>query len=243
MAVTANAEKIAKLSALGIAIPSLSSGARLHPLMRIEPPAQVTKVIRWDTAVQIGAFSMLHGPGDIVAASIGRYCSFAPGVVIGSNEHAMSWLSTSSLLENPKLYDWHRRSPCAGDFSNLKENCYKESLRPIKIGHDVWIGQNSFVRGGVVIGDGAVIGSMSNVVTDVPPYSIFAGNPARLVRYRFDHDKIVSLINVQWWRFSIFDLLPFDLTDLRCLEAIDRAEKSGELHEYTPNVIDSAWLS
>jgi acetyltransferase-like isoleucine patch superfamily enzyme len=243
MVITANAEKIAELSALGIAIPSLSSGARLHSSMRIEPPAQVTKVIRWDTAVQIGAFSMLHGPGDIVAASIGRYCSFAPGVVIGSNEHAMSWLSTSSLLENPKLYDWHRRGPSAGDFIYLKENCYKDSIRPIQIGHDVWIGQNSFVRGGVVIGDGAVIGSMSNVVTDVPPYAIFAGNPARLVRYRFDHATIVRLLDIKWWRFSIFDLLRFDLADLRCLDAIGRAESLGQLHEYTPDVIDATWLS
>lgn len=83
------------------------------------------------------------------------------------------------------------------------------SLRdlPIKgdtiIGNDVWIGQNATILPGVQIGDGAIIGANSVVGSNVAPYTIVVGNPARMVKKRFDEELIVLLLRLKWWDKSI----------------------------------------
>jgi acetyltransferase-like isoleucine patch superfamily enzyme len=69
---------------------------------------------------------------------------------------------------------------------------------PTTVGHDVWIGYRSLIMPGVSIGNGAVIGAGSVVTKDVPPYAVVAGNPAKLIRIRFDTDTIATLQSVQW---------------------------------------------
>ena len=68
-----------------------------------------------------------------------------------------------------------------------------------RIGNDVWIGQNALIRGGVAIGDGAVIGMGAVVTKDVGPYEVWAGNPARLIKKRFDAETIRRLQELAWW--------------------------------------------
>lgn len=80
---------------------------------------------------------------------------------------------------------------------------------PIKIGNDVWIGCNSLILPGVsVIGDGAVVGAGSIVTHDIPPYAIVAGNPARIIRYRFQKEVIKELLASKWWEKSIHEIQP-----------------------------------
>ena len=67
------------------------------------------------------------------------------------------------------------------------------------IGNDVWIGYGATILSGVSIGDGAAIGACSLVVKDVPPYAIVAGNPAQVIRYRFDEETIHKLLKIRWW--------------------------------------------
>ena len=67
------------------------------------------------------------------------------------------------------------------------------------IGHDVWVGRSAIVLPGVTVGHGAVIGAGSVVTKDVPPYAIVAGNPAKLIRFRFDQDTVGKLMLIQWW--------------------------------------------
>lgn len=67
------------------------------------------------------------------------------------------------------------------------------------IGSDVWIGANVTVRPGVRIGDGAIVGANSVVTGDIPPYAIYAGCPARLIRYRFTEEEIEKLLKMKWW--------------------------------------------
>lgn len=74
------------------------------------------------------------------------------------------------------------------------------------IGNDVWIGQNATIMPGVHIGDGAIIGVNSTVASDVQPYSIVAGNPARFIRKRFDDELIELLERFAWWDKSIEEI-------------------------------------
>nr|WP_232049358.1 CatB-related O-acetyltransferase [Rickettsia asiatica] len=67
------------------------------------------------------------------------------------------------------------------------------------IGNNVWFGTNSTVLPGVNIGDGAIIGACSVVAKDVPPYIIVAGNPAKVIRYRFPDEIVEPLLKIQWW--------------------------------------------
>ncbi len=74
------------------------------------------------------------------------------------------------------------------------------------IDNDVWIGQNAVILPGVHIGDGAIIGADSVVGSDVSPYSIMIGNPARLLRKRFDDELIELMLRLRWWDKSIDEI-------------------------------------
>ena len=71
------------------------------------------------------------------------------------------------------------------------------------VGHDVWIGYGALILPGVTIGHGAVVAAASVVASDVPPYAIVAGNPARVVRMRFDADDVALLLRAAWWDWPI----------------------------------------
>jgi virginiamycin A acetyltransferase len=71
------------------------------------------------------------------------------------------------------------------------------------VGHDVWIGTGAVIMPGISIGDGAIIGAYSVVASDVPAYSIVAGNPARVVKLRFDEATIASLEEIAWWDWPV----------------------------------------
>ena len=86
----------------------------------------------------------------------------------------------------------------------------------IIVGHDVWIGRGVTIMDGVKIGNGAVIGANAVVAKDIPPYAIAVGNPARVVKYRFDAATIKKFLAVKWWNWSpekIADNLPL-MTDV-----------------------------
>lgn len=72
----------------------------------------------------------------------------------------------------------------------------------MNIGNDVWIGEGALILSGVTIGDGAVIGARSVVSKDIPPYAIAAGNPCRILKYRFPEEKISELLKIKWWNWE-----------------------------------------
>lgn len=98
------------------------------------------------------------------------------------------------------------------------------------IGNDVWIGSEATIISGVRVGDGAVIGARAVVTGDVPPYAIAAGNPARIVKMRFEEKTIDRLLQIRWWEWEdkrIEKALPLLLsTDI---EAFLRAVENGEI--------------
>ena len=74
------------------------------------------------------------------------------------------------------------------------------------IGNDVWIGQNAVILPGVNIGDGAIIGANSVVGSNVAPYTIVVGNPAKIIRKRFDEELIDLMLRFKWWDKSIREI-------------------------------------
>ena len=79
---------------------------------------------------------------------------------------------------------------------------YFDEYDTTTLGNDVWIGSHAFIKGGIVIGNGAVIGAYSVVTKDVEPYSIVAGNPAKFIRKRFDNETISKLMESRWWELE-----------------------------------------
>lgn len=91
-------------------------------------------------------------------------------------------------------------------FKNGWETVYEVEHLPVKgdiiIGNDVWLGFDSLIKNGVTIGDGAIVATRA-VVVNVPPYTIVAGNPAKVVKMRFDDNTITRLLNIAWWNWDI----------------------------------------
>ena len=99
------------------------------------------------------------------------------------------------------------------------------------VGHDVWIGKGATIMGGVKIGNGAVIGAKAVVAKDIPPYAVAVGNPARVVKYRFDAETIKKFLTVKWWNWDlkkIADNLPL-MTDV---EKFLKAHYSPALEDF-----------
>lgn len=114
---------------------------------------------------------------------------------------------------------------CAGN-SAVHEAVQDECNRhQIVIGSDVWVGAGVTLMGGVHIGSGAVIGAGAVVAKDVPPYAIAVGNPARIIKYRFDTETITRLLRIQWWNWSQEEIeryIPMFNTDMAAfLERFD----------------------
>lgn len=95
----------------------------------------------------------------------------------------------------------------------------------IIVGNDVWFGYDSLIKNGVKIGDGAIIAARAVVVKDVPPYSIVAGNPAKVVKKRFDDAKIERLLKIAWWNWEIEKISQY--LPVICHLDIDRLEAAN----------------
>ena len=120
---------------------------------------------------------------------IGKFCQIAAGVEFMMNgaNHQMNAVST---------YPFYI-------FSGWEQPTPDKTEMPLKgdtvVGNDVWIGQNATILPGVHIGDGAIVGCNSTVASDVPPYTVVAGNPAQPLRKRFDDELIDLLLRLRWW--------------------------------------------
>lgn len=151
--------------------------------------------------------------------SIGRYCSIARGVQIFLGyEHNTTWITTFPFPDALLLEDFPEGAEITG---------HPRSKGPVRIGSDVWIGHEAMILSGVTIGDGAVIGAGSVVTSNVLPYAIVAGAPARVVRQRFDDDTVRRLLALSWWdwpdievRRALHLLCSPDLGNLAKLEEI-----------------------
>ncbi len=128
---------------------------------------------------------------------IGSFCSIGSGaafIMAGNQGHRSDWISTFPFFWMPDV-------PCFAGAAN--------GFQPAGdtiIGNDVWIGSEAVIMPGVRIGDGAIIGTRSLVTRHVEPYAIVGGNPAKVLRKRFDDADIVRLLELRWWDWSDAEL-------------------------------------
>lgn len=123
---------------------------------------------------------------------IGKYSSVAHGIkfIVGLNHDS----SSASTYPFQEVFEG-----MIGKNADLHPQC---NHCQIIIGNDVWIGAYATIMGGVKIGNGAVIGAGAVVAKDVPPYAVVVGNPARVIRYRFDEATIEWLQKLRWWNWT-----------------------------------------
>ena len=142
---------------------------RLHSSIKcsqVDKKATITYNVKFYNS-KIGKYSYVSNDCNIFHTNIGKYSSIALGCNIGGGGHPIHWVSTSPIFTKNNAF--------TNKYAHFKFEAYKET----NIGNDVWIGAGSFVKSGVTISDGAIVGMGSVVTHDIPPYEIWAGNPAR----------------------------------------------------------------
>ncbi len=171
----------------------------IHPIAGYEGEIYVRPTLR-DPNIVVGDFTYIADAefeshvthhyewlGDRLV--IGKFCQIAAGVefVMNGANHQMNAVSTFPFYT---LEGWDMSPPALHDLPFKGDTV---------IGNDVWIGQNAVILPGVHVGDGAIIGANSVVGSDVAPYAVVAGNPARELRKRFDGELIALLLAFRWW--------------------------------------------
>lgn len=126
---------------------------------------------------------------------IGKFCSIASGVRFIMNGANHQLAGFSSYPFGVFGHGWDSGTPSKKEVQALSKG---DTI----IGNDVWIGHEAMIMPGVKIADGAIIGARSVVTQDVPPYSIVAGNPARMIKRRFDDETVYMLLQLKWWEWE-----------------------------------------
>jgi acetyltransferase-like isoleucine patch superfamily enzyme len=144
--------------------------------------------------VRVGYASMI-GPNSVFNGdiAIGKYSMLGGGVGVFARDHPITHATT---YVNPLLFR-----------GRMKEH---ETVEPIRIGHDVWVGHGATILKGVVVGNGAVVGAGAVVRTNVQPFSVVLGNPARVFGKRFPEEMIDMLEALAWWELRPEQLLEFE---------------------------------
>lgn len=125
---------------------------------------------------------------------VGQFCSFASGChVLLGGEHRTDFVTT---------YRFPAYQPFRDDHGHLAP-VTTITKGDVTIGNDVWIGHDALILSGVTLADGVVVGAGSVVRQDVPAYAIVAGNPARVVGFRFQREQIEALLRIRWWDWSL----------------------------------------
>lgn len=140
---------------------------------------------------ELGDYSYCFGGNDIIYSTLGKFNSLASGVRVNPVQHPARIRAASHHFtyrcahyalgaDDDSLIDWRRQSR-------------------VTTGHDVWIGHNAVVMGGVSIGNGAVVGAAAVVTHDVAPYEIVGGVPAKHIGWRYGKAVIDALERIRWW--------------------------------------------
>ncbi len=197
----------------------------LQGRVRIEHPAHLFEGFGCLEQLDVGAFTYARSHITPEVARIGRYCSIAEGVQFGHGEHPTDWLSTSSFV-----YDREFMGPAPG--ASIPGTLFRPRptlpKKPILIGHDVWIGSRAYIRQGVTLGDGCIVGAHAVVTRSVPPYAVVVGNPGRVVQLRLPADLAERVQASSWWSYDFNRFEGLDPSDVdQALETLARLVRGG----------------
>lgn len=143
------------------------------------------------TNSKLGKFSYLGENTRVSNTTIGSFTCIGPDVKIGLGRHPVQ----DFVSIHPAFYSTAKQ---VGK-TFVTADIFNEKPPKTIIGNDVWIGVNVVIAGGIKIGNGAIIAGGSVVTKDVESYSIVAGIPAKVIKYRFDDHQIDKLLKTNWW--------------------------------------------
>lgn len=156
---------------------------------QIEPHVKVyDRVVILNSS--IGSFSYIADNTRIVKVDIGKFCCIGQNCQFRLGLHP----SRDFVSSHPIFYSTRKQAGIT-----FADRDYFEEEKSLKIGNDVWIGANVIILDGLTIGDGVIIAAGAVVTKNVPPYAIYGGVPAKLIRYRFDEETIEFLLKFKWW--------------------------------------------
>ena len=172
------------------------------------------------TEVTMDDYSYIVNDGQVTYTSIGKFCSIAAMTRINPGNHPMQRPTQAHFTYRSSAY-------FPGEADDAEFFAWRRAHH-VHIGHDVWIGHGAIILPGRNVGTGAVIAAGAIVTKDVPAYCIVAGNPARVVRRRFDELMSGRLAALAWWNWS-HEALRTALPDFRKLEVeafLDKYERT-----------------
>nr|WP_303810273.1 chloramphenicol acetyltransferase [Sandarakinorhabdus limnophila] len=168
--------------------------------------------------VAFGDYSYIVSDSSATYADIGKFCSIARDVRINPGNHP-TWRAAQHHFSYRAI---------SYDLADNDDADFFEWRRADRVvmGHDIWIGHGATVLAGVTIGTGAVVGAGAVVSTDVPPFAIVVGVPARILRFRFEEPLREALLALAWWDWDDARLAAA-LEDFRRLNAADFIARHG----------------
>ncbi|MDJ0568809.1 MAG: CatB-related O-acetyltransferase [Pleurocapsa sp. MO_192.B19] len=160
---------------------------------------------------------LYHYPFSQDKLIIGKFCALATGIkfIMNGANHKISGFSTYPFYIFGN--GWEKVTPDDDEFPFKGDTV---------VGNDVWIGYESVIMPGLTIGDGAIVAAKSVVVNDVPPYCVVGGNPAKIIKRRFNNETIKALLEIAWWNWGIekisANLEYITSADIDALLAVDK---------------------
>jgi len=175
----------------------------LHPVEGQDRVVYLRPLVT-DPRIEVGEYTYYDDPDDALGFErnavlyaygperliIGRYCAIASGV-----RFVMPGANHADL--GPSTFPFGIFGPPWDGTMDLVMGA--ASRGDTVVGNDVWLGYRALVLPGVTIGHGAIVAAASVVSSDVPPYAIVAGNPARVIRQRYEADDVERLLRAAWW--------------------------------------------
>ena len=156
--------------------------------LRLRPNVFISKYSKIVNGTQIDDGTCINGKIIIKGRSncyIGKYCAIGDGVrIITSNHKPESLILQFALV---KRLGWEAETDEKGE---------------VRIGHNVWIGDDVIILPGVTVSNNAIIAAGSVVTKDVPEFAMVGGVPAKVIKYRFSEKERVTIKDLDWWNWT-----------------------------------------